>query len=215
MRWAPRHLDDIGLALLQHLFLVGVSIGCAFVIAMILGVWSARRPKTYALVLTLTGMLFSIPSLALFALLIPWLGIGPLPAIVGLTAYALMILVRNIATGFHAIAPEVLDAARGMGYGYRRMLWEIELPLALPFIITGLRIATTTLIGIATVAAYINAGGLGAIIFAGLDQRYPEKILIGGALTSLLAIGVDALFLLLQRRLARRRRLAPSTEANA
>ncbi|MBJ7222204.1 MULTISPECIES: ABC transporter permease [unclassified Brenneria] len=214
MRWAPKHLDDIALALWQHLCLVGISLACAFVIAMLLGIWSARRPKTYALVLTFTGMLFSIPSLALFALFIPWLGIGPLPAIVGLTAYALMILVRNIATGFHAIAPEVLDAARGMGYGYWRRLWEIELPLALPFIVTGLRIAATTLIGIATVAAYINAGGLGTIIFAGLDQRYPEKILIGGGLTSLLAIGVDALFLLLQRRMARRRPVV-NLEANA
>ncbi|WP_410012917.1 ABC transporter permease [Sodalis sp. C49] len=215
MRWAPKHLDDIGLALWQHLYLVGISISGAFIIAMILGIWSARRPKTYALVLTFTGMLFSIPSLALFALFIPWLGIGLLPAIVGLTAYALMIMVRNIATGFHAIAPDVLNAARGMGYGYWRMLWEIELPLALPFIITGLRIATTTLIGIATVAAYINAGGLGTIIFAGLDQRYPEKILVGGGLTSLLAIGVDALFLLLQRRLARRVHAVVRVEANA
>lgn len=215
MRWAPKHLDDIGLALLQHLYLVGMSISGAFAIAMILGIWSARRPKTYALVLTFTGMLFSIPSLALFALFIPWLGIGLLPAIVGLTAYALMILVRNIATGFHAISPDVLNAARGMGYGYWRMLWEIELPLALPFIITGLRIATTTLIGIATVAAYINAGGLGTIIFAGLDQRYPEKILVGGGLTSLLAIGVDALFLLLQRRLAQRRHPVAPVEASA
>jgi len=98
-----------------------------------------------------------------------------------------------------------IDASLGMGYGKWRNLLEVELPLALPFIISGLRIATTTLIGIATVAAYINAGGLGAIIFAGLDQRYPEKILIGGGLTSLLAIGADLLFVGLQRRLVQRR----------
>lgn len=150
--------------------------------------------------MAVTGMIFSIPGLALFALLIPWLGIGMLPAIVGLTAYALMILTRNIATGFHAIPLDVREAARGMGYGAWRNLREVELPLALPFIITGLRIATTTLIGIATVAAYINAGGLGAIILAGLDQRYPEKIFIGGGLTSLLAIGADLFFVRLQRR---------------
>lgn len=150
-------------------------------------------------------MIFSVPGLALFALLIPWFGIGMLPAIVGLTAYALMILTRNIASGFHAIPLDVRDAAQGMGYGKWRNLREVELPLALPFIISGLRIATTTLIGIATIAAYINAGGLGAIILAGLDQRYPEKIFIGGGLTSLLAIGADLLFLRLQRRLAQRR----------
>ena len=200
MRWAPRHYDDILLALSQHLVLVGAAMLMAFAISLFLGITTARRPRLYALVMAVTGMIFSIPGLALFALLIPWLGIGMLPAIVGLTAYALMILTRNIATGFHAIPLDVREAARGMGYGAWRNLREVELPLALPFIITGLRIATTTLIGIATVAAYINAGGLGAIILAGLDQRYPEKIFIGGGLTSLLAIGADLFFVRLQRR---------------
>ncbi|HBL7007713.1 TPA: ABC transporter permease [Citrobacter koseri] len=200
MRWATRHYDDILLALWQHLVLVGAAMLMAFAISLFLGITTARRPRLYALVMAVTGMIFSIPGLALFALLIPWLGIGMLPAIVGLTAYALMILTRNIATGFHAIPLDVREAARGMGYGAWRNLREVELPLALPFIITGLRIATTTLIGIATVAAYINAGGLGAIILAGLDQRYPEKIFIGGGLTSLLAIGADLFFVQLQRR---------------
>ncbi|WOJ29946.1 ABC transporter permease [Citrobacter koseri] len=200
MRWATRHYDDILLALWQHLVLVGTAMLIAFAISLFLGITTARRPRLYALVMAVTGMIFSIPGLALFALLIPWLGIGMLPAIVGLTAYALMILTRNIATGFHAIPLDVREAARGMGYGAWRNLREVELPLALPFIITGLRIATTTLIGIATVAAYINAGGLGAIILAGLDQRYPEKIFIGGGLTSLLAIGADLFFVRLQRR---------------
>ncbi|HAT3725810.1 TPA: ABC transporter permease [Citrobacter koseri] len=200
MRWATRHYDDILLALWQHLVLVGAAMLMAFAISLFLGITTARRPRLYALVMAVTGMIFSIPGLALFALLIPWLGIGMLPAIVGLTAYALMILTRNIATGFHAIPLDIREAARGMGYGAWRNLREVELPLALPFIITGLRIATTTLIGIATVAAYINAGGLGAIILAGLDQRYPEKIFIGGGLTSLLAIGADLFFVRLQRR---------------
>ncbi|MBJ9823731.1 ABC transporter permease [Citrobacter koseri] len=200
MRWATRHYDDILLALWQHLVLVGAAMLMAFAISLFLGITTARRPRLYALVMAVTGMIFSIPGLALFALLIPWLGIGMLPAIVGLTAYALMILTRNIATGFHAIPLDVREAARGMGYGAWRNLREVELPLALPFIITGLCIATTTLIGIATVAAYINAGGLGAIILAGLDQRYPEKIFIGGGLTSLLAIGADLFFVRLQRR---------------
>ena len=205
MRWATRHYDDILLALWQHLVLVGAAMLMAFVISLFLGITTARRPRLYALVMTVTGMIFSIPGLALFALLIPWLGIGMLPAVVGLTAYALMILTRNIAAGFHAVPLDVREAARGMGYGTWRNLCEVELPLALPFIITGLRIATTTLIGIATVAAYINAGGLGSIILAGLDQRYPEKIFIGGGLTSLLAIGADLFFVRLQRRISQGR----------
>ncbi|ENT2990958.1 ABC transporter permease [Raoultella planticola] len=205
MRWATRHYDDILLALWQHLVLVGAAMLMAFVISLFLGITTARRARLYALVMTVTGMIFSIPGLALFALLIPWLGIGMLTAIVGLTAYALMILTRNIAAGFHAVPLDVREAARGMGYGTWRNLREVELPLALPFIITGLRIATTTLIGIATVAAYINAGGLGSIILAGLDQRYPEKIFIGGGLTSLLAIGADLFFVRLQRRISQGR----------
>jgi osmoprotectant transport system permease protein len=100
-----------------------------------------------------------------------------------------------------AVPAEVLDAADGMGFGNWQRLRKIELPLALPYIVSGLRIATVTVIGIATVAAYINAGGLGTIIFAGIDQRYPEKIIVGGLLTSLLAIGADVLLSRIERRL--------------
>lgn len=110
MRWATRHYDDILLALWQHLVLVGAAMLMAFAISLFLGITTARRPRLYALVMAVTGMIFSIPGLALFALLIPWLGIGMLPAIVGLTAYALMILTRNIATGFHAIPLDVREA---------------------------------------------------------------------------------------------------------
>ena len=191
MRWAPTHLADIGLALWQHAVLVFVSVAVAFAVSLALGIWTARRPRTYNAVLFLTGTLFVIPSLALFALLIPALGLGFKPAVTGLTCYSLLILTRNIATGLRAVPPDVADAAAGVGYGTARRLLEVELPLALPFIVAGLRIATVTVIGIATVAAYINAGGLGAIIFAGIDQRYPEKILVGGGLTALLAIGAD------------------------
>jgi osmoprotectant transport system permease protein len=191
MRWAPTHIPDILQALWEHAVLVFVSVAVALLISLALGIWTARRPRIYGAVLFLTGTLFVIPSLAMFALLIPLLGLGFKPAVTGLTAYSLLILTRNIATGLRAVPPEVADAAAGVGYGAARRLLEIELPLALPFIVAGLRIATVTVIGIATVAAYINAGGLGGIIFAGIDQRYPEKILIGGGLTALLAIGTD------------------------
>lgn len=201
MRWAPRHLPDIFAALGQHLFLVVVSVSIAFLIALVLGVWGARRPAVYSVIITLTGALFVVPSIALFALLIPLIGLGAKPAIVGLVSYCLLTLVRNVANGLRGIAPEVLDAADGMGYGRWRRLVEIELPLALPQIIAGVRIATVTVIGIATVAAYINAGGLGTIIFAGIDQRYPEKIIVGGALTSLLAVAADFVLIRIERRL--------------
>ena len=201
MRWAPDHLPDIMEALGQHLFLVVTSVAIGFAIALVLGVWSARRPAAYAAILLVTGAVFVIPSLALFALLIPLLGLGAKPAIVGLVSYCLLTLVRNVATGLRSVPPEVLDAAEGMGFGPWQRLRRIELPLALPYIVSGVRIATVSVIGIATVAAYINAGGLGAIIFAGIDQRYPEKILVGGGLTSLLAIGADLALTLAERRL--------------
>jgi osmoprotectant transport system permease protein len=115
------------------------------------------------------------------------------PALVGLSSYALLILLRNIVSGLRGVPAEVLDAADGVGFGRWQRLVRIELPLAMPLILSGIRIATVTVIGIATIAAYINAGGLGTIIFDGIDQRFPEKIIIGGGLTALLAIAADLL----------------------
>jgi osmoprotectant transport system permease protein len=201
MRWAPNHIPDILEAMGQHLLLVLVSVLIAFAIGLCLGIWGARRPAIYGVIIFVTGAIFVIPSLALFALLIPFMGLGTKPAIVGLVAYCLLTLVRNVSMGLRAVPAEVLDAADGMGFGYWQRLRKIELPLALPHIVSGLRIATVTVIGIATVAAYINAGGLGTIIFAGIDQRYPEKIIVGGLLTSLLAIGADVLLSRIERRL--------------
>ncbi|AWZ20295.1 Binding-protein-dependent transport systems inner membrane component [Roseovarius sp. AK1035] len=201
MNWWPYNLDRIGTALLEHLYLLIVPITIAFVISLAVGIYSAKKPRLYSFIMIVTGILFAIPSLALFALFIPIFGIGTIPAIIGLAAYSLMIMIRNIATGFQNLPPEVIDAAHGMGYGRWRRIYEIELPLALPFIIAGLRIASVTVIGIATIAAYINAGGLGTIIFEGLDQRYPEKILVGGALTSALALSVDFSLSTIERKL--------------
>ncbi|AJY44913.1 ABC transporter permease [Martelella endophytica] len=204
MKWLPRHLDTVGEALLQHLYLVIVSVGIALVISLVVGIWSARRPKTFTTVVIVTGVLFAIPSLALFALFIPVLGIGAAPAITGLALYSLMILIRNIGLGFQSIPADVMEAAHGMGYGAFRRLWEVELPIAMPYIVGGVRIATVTVIGIATVAAYINAGGLGAIIFQGIDQRFPEKIIVGGLLTAALALSADYLLSMLEKRLRQR-----------
>lgn len=209
MNWTPKHLPEILTALWQHLALClsSVLIGC--VIALILGVVCARRPRLYAVVLTVTDIIFVIPSLALFAMLIPVLGLGAKPAIVGLSSYTLLILLRNVVTGLRGVSPEVLDAADGMGYGsWQRLVW-IELPLALPLIVAGIRVAVVTIIGIATVAAFIDAGGLGTIILMGIDQSYTEKILVGGALTAALATFFDVLLSYAEKALLRRQRTAP------
>jgi osmoprotectant transport system permease protein len=204
--WAHKNIDQILQAAGQHLFLSlsSVLIGCA--IAMVLGIICARRQRLYAIALTVTGIIFVIPSLALFAFLIPIMGLGMKPALTGLSSYCLLILLRNVVTGLRNVPAEVLDAADGMGFSPWQRLVRIELPLALPLIVSGIRIALVTVIGIATVAAFIDAGGLGAIILAGIDQNYPEKVIVGGVLTALMAIFFDFLLTAVERGLLRWRR---------
>lgn len=191
MTWTTKHIPEIVTALWQHLTLClsSVCIGC--IIALGLGIVCARRPKLYAFVLTVTGIIFVIPSLALFTLLIPLLGLGTKPAIVGLASYTLLVLLRNVVTGLRGVPNEILDAADGMGYSSWQRLVRVELPLASPLIVAGIRVAVVMVIGIATVAAFIDAGGLGTIILMGIDQSYTEKILVGGLLTALLATFFD------------------------
>ena len=199
MNWAPKHIPEIALALWQHLVLSVSSVLIGLAIALVLGIVCARRPRLYTVALTATTVVFVIPSLALFALLIPLLGLGVKPALVGLSSYSLLILLRNIVIGLRGVPEDVLDAADGMGYSRWQRLFRIELPLALPLIVSGSRIALVTVIGIATVAAFIDGGGLGTIILIGIDQEYPEKILVGGILTALLAIFFDFFLTQLER----------------
>lgn len=201
MSWTFRNLDNIGIALWEHIVLVAISIAIAFAISLVLGIWASRRPRVYAAIVAVAALLYTIPSLALFAMLIPLLGLGAKPAITGLVAYSILILVRNIATGLREVPADIVDAATGMGFNRAQRLWRIELPLALPVIVAGLRIAIVTQIGIATIAAYINAGGLGYLIFSGINQRFPEKILVGAAVASLLAIAADRGLAYVERRL--------------
>jgi osmoprotectant transport system permease protein len=189
--WAIENCDRLLLALWEHIQLVGVGLLIALVIGVPLGVLSARRPRFALVVLLVSGALYTVPALAIFALLIPYLGLGFWPAIVALVAYALLIIIRNVATGLREISPDILDAANGMGYGNWRRLFAIELPLALPVIIAGVRIAVVTQVSVATVAAFINAGGLGDIIFQGITQDFGEKVVVGAVVTSALAIFCD------------------------
>lgn len=191
MTWAIENYDRLLLALWEHIQLVGVGLLIALVIGVPLGVLSAKRPRFALVVLLVSGALYTVPALAIFALLIPYLGLGFWPAIVALVAYALLIIIRNVATGLREISPDILDAANGMGYGSWRRLFAIELPLALPVIIAGVRIAVVTQVSVATVAAFINAGGLGDIIFQGITQDFGEKVVVGAVVTSALAIFCD------------------------
>jgi osmoprotectant transport system permease protein len=205
MTWLLGHLDDVAWALGQHALLVAVSVGIAFTLALGAGVWASHRPRVRAVVMAATALLYTIPSLALFALLIPVLGLGRGPAVAGLVAYALLVLVRNVATGLAEVDADVVEAARGMGLSRWQVLTRIEIPLALPVIVAGLRVATVTVIGIATIAAYVNAGGLGLLIFTGIQQSHPAKIWVGAGLASAMAIAVDLGLVRLEHRLRERR----------
>lgn len=191
MSWAIENWDRLLVALWEHIQLVGVGLAISLVVGLPLGVLSARQPRVYLAVLLVSGALYTVPALAIFALLIPYLGLGFWPAIVALVAYALLIIIRNTATGLREISPDILDAADGMGFGRWRRLFAVELPLALPVIIAGVRITVVTQVSVATVAAFINAGGLGDIIFQGITQDFGEKVVVGAVVTSALAIVCD------------------------
>lgn len=191
MTWTLENYDRLLVALWEHVQLVGVGLAISLAVGLPLGVLSARKPRVYLAVLLVSGALYTVPALAIFALLIPYLGLGFWPAIVALVAYALLIIIRNTATGLREISPDILDAADGMGFGRWRRLFAVELPLALPVILAGVRITVVTQVSVATVAAFINAGGLGDIIFQGITQDFGEKVVAGAVVTSALAIVCD------------------------
>src|SRR5207249_4871301 len=144
---------------------------------------SLENPITWV-----AGLLYTIPSLALFALLIPWTGLSRTTAEIGLVSYTLLILVRNIVAGLRGVAPEIREAAVAMGYTPTLLLWRVELPLAAPVIIAGVRVATVTTIGLTTVTALIGQGGLGAFILEGIQRAFSTPLLLGATLSVALAV---------------------------
>ena len=203
MNYIFRHPDIVATRFGEHLVLTLVSLAIALLIAFPLGVLAARRPRAGAITLGILNVIYTIPSLALLAILVAIFGLGMPTAVVALVAYAQMILVRNVAEGLRGVSPAALDAADGLGFTPFGRLVRIELPLALPAIVGGIRIATVSLIGIATVAAWIDAGGLGALVFEGLHQDDPDKIVAGSLAAVVLALAADAVLRVAERWTAR------------
>lgn len=197
--WVGRHLDDIGAAARQHVILTGLAVLIGLGIALPLAVLASRVPLVAAPVLVSTGTLYTIPSLALFALLIPWTGLSRTTSLIGLTGYTLLILVRNVMTGLEGVAPDVREAATGMGYSSLGRLWRVELPLAVPSIIAGVRIATVTTVGLVTITALIGQGGLGALILDGYRRDFRTPLVVGAVLSVALAVTADLGLLGVQR----------------
>jgi osmoprotectant transport system permease protein len=183
--------------LLQHVYLTVVAVAIGFAIAATLAVVAHRRRWLITPITTLTGVMYTIPSLALFFLLQPITGRGNTTALIALVSYTLLIIFRNVVAGLDNVAPETKDAARGVGLTERQLLWRVELPLALPEIMAGLRIASTTTVGLATLAFFAGAGGLGGAIFANLT--FKSNVVVAGGLCVLLAVALDLLILGAQR----------------
>jgi osmoprotectant transport system permease protein len=197
--WTFNHLPDIWQRVLEHLVLTGIAVGIGFVLALVLSLAIRRIPTLYSPVTWFAGVLYTIPSLALFSLLIPFTGLSILTAEIGLVSYTLLILVRNIVSGIRSVPPDVREAAIGMGYSSSQLLWRIELPLALAVIIAGVRVAVVTTVGLVTVTALIGQGGLGALIVQGVQQFFATPLVIGALLSILLAVLLDGALVLLQR----------------
>jgi osmoprotectant transport system permease protein len=197
--WTFNHLPDIGHRVVEHLILTFIAVGVGFVIAFVLSLGIRQLPLLYSPVTWAAGVLYSIPSLALFALLIPFTGLSITTAEIGLVSYTLLILVRNIVSGFRSVPPDVRESAIGMGYSDWQLLWKIELPLASSIIIAGVRVALVTTIGLVTVTAVIGQGGLGALIVQGIQQFFATPLVIGAVLSITLAVVLDSLLVALQR----------------
>jgi len=197
--WLSTHVQVFVDALVQHLQLTVIAIVVGVAIALPVGVLAQRRRVFRGPVLTLFGIFYTIPSLALFALLIPYTGLSTLTAEIGLVGYAVLILTRNVIVGLDAVPKDVLDAADGMGYRPLARLFRVELPLAMPAILAGVRIATVTTIGLVTITALIGLGGLGQLILYGLIDNFHTPLLAATVLSVLLAFVADLAFAIGQR----------------
>jgi osmoprotectant transport system permease protein len=208
--WIVDHFDRYTHPLVQHIVLTVVSVGAGFAIAFALALLTLRRRWAVGPILGFTGILYTLPSLAVFFLLLPITGRGTLTAVIALTAYTLQIIFRNIVIGLANVPGDAQDAGRGMGLTERQLLWRVELPLALPDIVAGLRIASTSTVGLATLAVFAGAGGLGTEIVAGSNITFKTGVVAAGGLAVLLAVALDVILLTAQRLSTPWRRVGPA-----
>lgn len=200
--WIVDNLDVLAQRVGEHVLVTGIAVVVGFALSFALALVVRRFPRLYGPILGISGILYAIPSIALFVLLIPITGLSLLTAEIALVSYTLVILVRNIVTGLRSVPADVLESATGMGYTAAQQLWRVELPLALPIIVAGLRIATVTTIGLVTIATLIGRGGLGYLIVnVGINQRFPTATLTGVVLVVALSALVDWTLHLFQRRM--------------
>lgn len=191
LEYIADHAPDLLGHLWEHLHIIGIAILASLIVGVTLGIFISRHDRLASVVISIAGVIMTIPSLAMFAFMIPLLGIGLEPAWVALSLYALLPIIRNTNVAVRNVNPAMLEAGRGMGMTELQILSKVRVPLALPVIMAGVRTSVVLTIGIAAIAAYIGAGGLGTYIFRGISQSYANPIIAGALVVSLLAILSD------------------------
>ncbi|MFR9726614.1 ABC transporter permease [Streptomyces sp. MS19] len=191
--------DELTDATVEHLVITATAIGIAIVVAFPLALLARRWRLAAGGILGVTTILYTVPTLAMYALLLPVFGISMSVVVCGLVLYSLTILVRNTLEGLRAVPDEAREAARGLGYGRLRLLLTVELPLALPALLAGVRIATVSAVSLTTVGAIVGYGGLGNLIYSGMDSYFKAQVLTASVLCVALAVASDLLLLLAQR----------------
>jgi osmoprotectant transport system permease protein len=200
--WIGSHTGLLLQLFWEHVQLTIIAVAIGLAVSFPLAIYAhqhvrpplkALRVTPYTLITSITGVLYTIPSLALFAFLLPYTGLTTTTAEIGLVSYTLLILIRNIVAGLQGVPPDAREAALGMGYSKSQLLWRVELPLALPVIIAGIRVATVTVIGLVTVTSLIGKGGFGSLILEGFRLLDSTRMLLGAVLSMLLAIAFDGL----------------------
>ncbi len=201
--WIERHADDIQRYSIEHLQLVGASLVIAIVVSIPIGVLVRGRRIPFVAATAVSGALYTVPSLAMFAFLLSFFGIGFQPAVVALVLYSLLLLIRNTVVGLESVPAPVREAARGMGMTAWQSLVRVELPLALPAIMAGIRLTAVSTVGIATIAVFIGGGGLGVLIYNDGIQRglFVTPILAGAVVATAMALVLDAVLVLIERAL--------------
>ncbi|MCY6484571.1 ABC transporter permease [Clostridium aestuarii] len=200
MEYLINHYPKILNLLCEHIFLTFTSLFISMLIAFPIGIFASTHKKFRKITTKLLGLCYIIPSMALFALLIPFTGLGFKSAIITLVMYSQFILVRNITKGLNEVPNSIIDAGYGMGYSNIQLLFKIKLPISLPVILAGIRVATVSIISLTTLAAWINAGGLGVLIFEGIYQQNSIKILTGTTLITILSITSNQLITYLEKK---------------
>jgi osmoprotectant transport system permease protein len=200
--WCPSYWHDyrpeLTSATVQHIWLTLVSVALGFALAFPLGLIARRYSRVESIIVGITTIIYTIPSLALFSLLLPWTQLTPKTAVIGLALYSLTILVRNVIAGLRSVPEEVRESALGTGYGPTRLLFTIELPLALPVIIAGLRVAVVSTVALATVGAIVAYGGLGNLLLEGFRTDFKAQILAASLLCVALAVVFDVVLVGIQ-----------------